>query len=116
MRVGKRVAVIGAGNTAMDAVRTSLRMGAEEAMIVYRRSEKEMGARVEGMYPHAVEEGVKFHWLTPSDSGCSATTTTAGSGPSSCQTTELGDPDDSGGRRPVPVRGSELYAGGRTWS
>ena len=63
MRVGKRVAVIGAGNTAMDAVRTSLRMGAEEAMIVYRRSEKEMSARVEE-YHHAIEEGVKFHWLT----------------------------------------------------
>ncbi len=63
VRVGKRVAVIGAGNTAMDAVRTSLRMGAEEAMIVYRRSEKEMGARVEE-YHHAIEEGVKLHWLT----------------------------------------------------
>ncbi len=63
VRVGKRVAVIGAGNTAMDAVRTSLRMGAEEAMIVYRRSEKEMSARVEE-YHHAIEEGVEFHWLT----------------------------------------------------
>ena len=61
--VGKRVAVIGAGNTAMDAVRTSLRMGAEEAMIVYRRSDKEMSARVEE-YHHAIEEGVRFHWLT----------------------------------------------------
>ncbi len=63
VRVGKRVAVIGAGNTAMDAVRTSLRMGAEEAMIVYRRSDKEMSARVEE-YHHAMEEGVTFHWLT----------------------------------------------------
>ena len=57
MRVGKRVAVIGAGNTAMDAARTSLRMNTQEAMIVYRRSQKEMGARVEE-YHHAIEEGV----------------------------------------------------------
>ncbi|MBI3171616.1 MAG: NAD(P)-dependent oxidoreductase, partial [Hydrocarboniphaga effusa] len=63
LRVGKRVAVIGAGNTAMDAVRCALRMGAEEGMIVYRRSEKEMGARVEE-YHHALEEGVQFRWLT----------------------------------------------------
>src|SRR4030067_2087579 len=55
VRVGRRVAVIGAGNTAMDAVRTALRMGAEHAMIVYRRSEKEMGARAEERH-HASEE------------------------------------------------------------
>jgi hypothetical protein len=63
VRVGRRVAVIGAGNTAMDAVRTALRMGADEAMIVYRRSEQEMSARVEEFH-HAIEEGVTFHWLT----------------------------------------------------
>jgi glutamate synthase (NADPH/NADH) small chain len=61
--VGKRVAVIGAGNTAMDTVRTALRVGAEKGMIVYRRSDQEMTARVEEHH-HAIEEGVEFHWLT----------------------------------------------------
>jgi len=61
--VGKRIAVIGAGNTAMDTVRTALRVGAEKGMIVYRRSDKEMTARVEEHH-HAIEEGVEFHWLT----------------------------------------------------
>jgi glutamate synthase (NADPH/NADH) small chain len=63
MKAGKRVAVIGAGNTAMDTVRTALRMGADEGLIVYRRSEKEMTARLEE-YHHALEEGVEFQWLT----------------------------------------------------
>ena len=105
MRVGKRVAVIGAGNTAMDAVRTSLRMGAEEAMIVYRRSEKEMGARVEE-YHHAIEEGVKFHWLTnPLE------VIDDGSGWVSglkCQKMKLGARDASGRARPIPIEGSEF--------
>jgi len=105
VRVGKRVAVIGAGNTAMDAVRTSLRMGAEEAMIVYRRSEKEMGARVEE-YHHAIEEGVKFHWLTNPlaivDDG------TGWVGGLKCQKMELGEPDASGRARPIPIAGSEF--------
>ena len=105
MRVGKRVAVIGAGNTAMDAVRTSLRMGAEEAMIVYRRSEKEMGARLEE-YHHAIEEGVKFHWLTnPLE------VIDDGSGWVSglkCQKMKLGARDASGRARPIPIEGSEF--------
>ncbi|HEY5900246.1 MAG TPA: NADPH-dependent glutamate synthase [Burkholderiales bacterium] len=105
VRVGKRVAVIGAGNTAMDAVRTSLRMGAEEAMIVYRRSEKEMGARVEE-YHHAIEEGVKFHWLTAplevlgSEDGWARALR--------CQQMKLGPKDASGRARPVPIEGSEF--------
>jgi glutamate synthase (NADPH/NADH) small chain len=105
VRVGKRVAVIGAGNTAMDAVRTSLRMGAEEAMIVYRRSEKEMGARVEE-YHHAIEEGVEFHWLTAplevlgTDDGWARALR--------CQQMKLGPKDASGRARPVPVEGSEF--------
>jgi glutamate synthase (NADPH/NADH) small chain len=104
VRVGKRVAVIGAGNTAMDAVRTSLRMGAEEAMIVYRRSEKEMGARVEE-YHHAIEEGVKFHWLTnPLEILGSADGWAEGL---KCQRMKLGEPDASGRARPVPIAGSE---------
>lgn len=105
VRVGKRVAVIGAGNTAMDAVRTSLRMGAEEAMIVYRRSEKEMGARVEE-YHHAVEEGVKLNWLTNPleilDDGSGWV------GGLKCQRMKLGEPDASGRARPIPIPESEF--------
>jgi len=105
VRVGKRVAVIGAGNTAMDAVRTSLRMGAEEAMIVYRRSEKEMGARVEE-YHHAIEEGVKFHWLTnPLEIVGNAEGWVAGL---KCQRMKLGPKDASGRARPIPIEGSEF--------
>jgi glutamate synthase (NADPH/NADH) small chain len=105
VKIGKRVAVIGAGNTAMDAVRTSLRMGAEEAMIVYRRSEKEMGARVEE-YHHAIEEGVKFNWLTNPlaviDDGSGWVTGLK------CQKMKLGEPDASGRAKPVPIEGSEF--------
>jgi glutamate synthase (NADPH/NADH) small chain len=105
VRVGRRVAVIGAGNTAMDAVRTALRMGAEEAMIVYRRSEQEMTARVEE-YHHAREEGVTFHWLTSPlaviDDGNGWV---AGL---KCQAMQLGEPDASGRARPMPIPDSEF--------
>jgi glutamate synthase (NADPH/NADH) small chain len=105
VRVGKRVAVIGAGNTAMDAVRTSLRMGAEEAMIVYRRSDKEMSARVEE-YHHAIEEGVKFNWLTnPLEVIDDGTGWVSGL---KCQKMRLGEPDASGRARPIPIEGSEF--------
>lgn len=105
VRVSKRVAVIGAGNTAMDAVRTALRMGADEASIVYRRSEKEMGARVEE-YHHALEEGVKFHWLTnPLEVVGNAEGWVTGL---RCQRMKLGEPDASGRARPIPIVGSEL--------
>ncbi|MDH5263759.1 MAG: NADPH-dependent glutamate synthase [Betaproteobacteria bacterium] len=105
VRVGKRVAVIGAGNTAMDAVRTSLRMGAEEAMIVYRRSDKEMSARVEE-YHHAKEEGVQFHWLTnPLEVVGNADGWATGL---RCQKMQLGEPDASGRARPIPIPGSEF--------
>jgi glutamate synthase (NADPH/NADH) small chain len=104
VRVGKRVAVIGAGNTAMDAVRTALRMGAEQALIVYRRTENEMGARVEE-YHHALEEGVQFHWLTNPleivDDG------TGWAGGLKCQKMRLGEPDASGRARPIPLPRSE---------
>ncbi|MDH3230589.1 MAG: NADPH-dependent glutamate synthase [Alphaproteobacteria bacterium] len=105
MKVGKRVAVIGSGNTAMDTVRSSLRMGAEEGLIVYRRSEAEMTARIEE-YHHAIEEGVQFHWLTNpvevlgNDEGWVTGL--------KCQVMELGEPDESGRARPVPVAGSEF--------
>ena len=105
LRVGERVAVIGAGNTAMDAVRSALRMGAKKGMIVYRRSEKEMSARVEE-YHHALEEGVGFRWL------CNPV---AVLGDESgwvtglkCQKMKLGEPDSSGRARPVPIEGSEF--------
>jgi len=105
-----QVAVIGGGNTAMDCVRTARRLGAERAMIVYRRSEVEMPARVEEI-KHAKEEGVEFIMLTAptailgtEDGWVSALR---------CQKMELGPPDDSGRRRPQPIAGSdfELPAG-----
>lgn len=105
VKVGKRVAVIGAGNTAMDAVRTSLRMGADQAMIVYRRSQKEMSARVEE-YHHAIEEGVQFHWLTnPLEIQGNTEGWVTGL---KCQQMTLGARDASGRARPVPVEGSEF--------
>ena len=103
--VGRRVAVIGAGNTAMDTVRTALRVGAEHAMIVYRRSENEMTARVEEHH-HAIEERVEFKWLTNpievlgNDRGWVTGL--------KCVAMELGEPDDSGRARPVPIEGSEF--------
>jgi glutamate synthase (NADPH/NADH) small chain len=102
--VGKNVAVIGGGNTAMDSVRTSLRLGAERAMIVYRRSLKEMPARVEEIH-HAKEEGVEFLNLTNpleyyGDSEGRVKQMKV-------QKMELGEPDESGRRRPKPIPGSE---------
>ncbi len=102
--VGKRVAVIGAGNTAMDSARVALRSGAEEVHIVYRRSEAEMTARVEE-YHHAIEEGITFNWLTnpirmDGEDGWLKSM--------DCIRMELGEPDDSGRRRPVPIKGSEF--------
>jgi len=101
---GKRVAVIGGGNVAMDAVRTSLRLGAEEAIIVYRRSEAEMPARKEEVH-HAKEEGVLFEILTSpvrivGENGWVKAL--------ECVRMELSDPDESGRRRPVVIEGSEF--------
>ena len=103
--MGKRVAVIGAGNTAMDACRVALRMGAEEVTCVYRRTRRESPARLEEL-EHAIEEGIEFMWLTApveivgDDSGWVTGMR--------CQKMELGEPDASGRRRPVPVEGSEF--------
>jgi glutamate synthase (NADPH/NADH) small chain len=103
--VGKRVAVIGAGNTAMDTVRTALRVGAEQGLIVYRRSVQEMTARVEE-HQHAIEEGVEFHWLTnPVEVLGDEDGWVTGL---RCVRMELGEPDDSGRARPVPIEGSEF--------
>jgi glutamate synthase (NADPH/NADH) small chain len=102
--LGRRVAVVGAGNTAMDAMRVCLRLGAENVYCIYRRSRTECPARAEEVH-HAEEEGVDFHWLTnPVE--------ILGDGKGDvralrCIRMELGEPDDSGRRRPVPVAGSE---------
>jgi len=102
--VGKKVAVIGAGNVAMDSARTALRLGAEEVHIVYRRSEKEMPARAEEI-EHAKEEGIIFDLLTSplriigDDAGWMKQM--------ECIKNELGEPDASGRCRPVPIKGSE---------
>lgn len=100
---GKKVAVIGGGNTAMDSVRTARRLGAERAMIVYRRSEEEMPARLEEV-KHAKEEGVEFMTLhnpveyLGDERGRVKQMR--------LQKMELGEPDVSGRRRPVPVEGA----------
>ncbi len=101
---GKRVAVIGGGNTAMDSVRTAVRLGAEKAMIVYRRSEQEMPARIEEAH-HAKEEGVEFLTLTNPIEYIAD-----GDGrvrQMKVQKMELGAADASGRKRPVVVPGSE---------
>jgi len=101
---GKNVAVIGGGNTAMDAVRTARRLGAENVYIIYRRSEKEMPARIEEI-KHAKEEGVEFIMLnSPVEFIGDEQGWLKGV---KCLKMELGAPDDSGRRRPVPIDGSE---------
>ncbi|MGD8719180.1 MAG: NADPH-dependent glutamate synthase [Candidatus Zixiibacteriota bacterium] len=102
---GKNVAVIGGGNTAMDSVRTALRMGAERAVIYYRRSEAEMPARIEEIH-HAKEEGVEFNFLVVPDKVL-GTEDGWVRGMELCQM-ELGEPDDSGRRRPVRCEGSQF--------
>jgi glutamate synthase (NADPH) small chain len=102
---GKRVAVVGGGNVAMDAVRTAKRLGAESATIVYRRGKVEMPARVEEVH-HAEEEGIVFELLTApvevlGNEGGWVTGL-------KCIRMELGEPDASGRRRPIPVPGSEF--------
>ncbi len=101
---GKKIITVGGGNVAMDCARTALRMGAERSLIVYRRAEEQMPARLEEIH-HAKEEGVEFHllnnpvrlvgnekgWITGAE----------------LIRMELGKPDASGRRRPVPVEGSE---------
>jgi len=102
---GKRVAVIGAGNTAMDAMRVSLRLGAEKVLCLYRRTRAEAPARAEEIH-HAGEEGVEFHWLTsPVEILGDALKRVRAI---RCIKMELGEPDASGRRRPVPVAGSEF--------
>jgi glutamate synthase (NADPH/NADH) small chain len=103
--MGKRVAVVGAGNTAMDAARVSLRMGAEAVSVVYRRSRRESPARAEEL-EHAIEEGIGFLWLNnPVEILGDSSGWVTGM---RVQKMELGEPDSSGRRRPAPVEGSEF--------
>jgi len=103
---GKRVAVIGGGNTAMDAVRTAKRLGAEKAAIVYRRTEAEMPARVEEV-KHAKEEGIEFFTLhnplryEGDERGRVQR--------AELQRMRLGEPDASGRRRPIPIEGDTVW-------
>ncbi len=107
IKCGKTLVVFGAGNTAMDAVRTGLRLGYDDAKIFYRRSRKEMTARLEEVH-HAEEEGIKFEFLINplrfiGDENHNVTAV-------ECERMELGEPDESGRRRPIPIKGSEFIS------
>ncbi len=105
VKIGKRVAVVGGGNVAMDSARTSLRLGADEVTIVYRRSEEEMPGRDEEI-EHAKEEGVRFMLLTnPIEVLGNDDYRVVGL---KCIKMELGEPDESGRRRPIPMPDSEF--------
>ncbi|MCX7821105.1 MAG: NADPH-dependent glutamate synthase [Brevinematales bacterium] len=102
---GKKVAVIGGGNVAMDAARTALRLGAQDVYLIYRRTENEMPARIEEIH-HAKEEGIKFYTLTNptryigDERGFVKQV--------ECIKMELGEPDESGRRSPIPIKNSEF--------
>jgi len=102
---GKDVVVFGAGNVSMDSARTALRLGADRVRIIYRRSREEMPARIEEIH-HAEQEGVEFvllaaplNFIGDDDGRLKGLR---------CQRMELGEPDESGRRRPVPIKGSEF--------
>jgi glutamate synthase (NADPH/NADH) small chain len=105
LQPGRQVAVIGAGNTAMDALRVCLRLGAEQVRCLYRRSRAEAPARAEELH-HAEQEGIDFHWLVSPveilDDGQRNVRAVR------CVRMALGEPDESGRRRPVPEPGSEF--------
>jgi glutamate synthase (NADPH) small chain len=103
--LGKNVVVLGAGNVAMDAARTAMRLGADSVKIVYRRSREEMPARVAEIH-HAEEEGIEMFLLTnPTKYLGNDKGRLVGM---ECLKMELGEPDDSGRRRPVAIKGSEF--------
>jgi glutamate synthase (NADPH/NADH) small chain len=105
VRIGRRVAVIGGGNVAMDSARCALRLGAEKVYIVYRRSEEEMPARREEV-ENAKEEGIIFNMLTNPKQFIGDEKNNVVR--MECYEMELGEPDESGRRRPVVKEGSEF--------
>jgi len=104
VEIGRRVAVIGGGNVALDAARTALRLGAEEVNIYYRRSREEMPV-TEVEYEQAIAEGVQVHFLVSPTRVVSQDWEVTGL---QCSQMRLGEPDESGRRRPLPIPGSEL--------
>ena len=103
--LGKNVVVLGAGNVAMDSARTAMRLGADKVRVVYRRSRDEMPARIDEIH-HAEQEGIEFFLLTnPTQYLGNDKGRLTGM---QCLKMELGEPDDSGRRRPVPMEGSEF--------
>lgn len=103
VKIGRRVGVVGGGNVAMDAARTALRLGADEVHIIYRRSWEQMPADEEEI-EETKEEGIRFHLLqTPVKVHGDGRMTAV-----ECIKMELGEPDDSGRRRPIPIEGSEF--------
>jgi glutamate synthase (NADPH/NADH) small chain len=102
---GRKIITVGGGNVAMDCARTALRMGAEHSLIVYRRSETELPARIEEVH-HAKEEGVEFHLLqAPVELLGDEKGWVRGM---KIEKMGLGEPDSSGRRRPIPIKGSEF--------
>jgi len=105
IKIGRRVAIVGGGNVAMDAARSALRLGAEEVVVIYRRSRVEMPARVEEV-ENAEAEGIVFKLLTnPVEIYGDEKGWVSGM---RCIRMELGEPDESGRRRPIPIPGSEF--------
>ena len=103
--LGKRAAVIGGGNTAMDSARCALRMGTEKVYCIYRRSEKEMPARIEEI-EHAKEEGIEFIFLAAPVKYIGDENNNVKK--AECIRMKLAEPDDSGRRKPVPIEGSNF--------
>ncbi len=105
IKVGEKVAVIGGGNVAMDSARVALRLGAKKVTVIYRRSRKEMPAREEEIV-NAEEEGIEFKFLTTPVAflGDEQGNLTG----ARCIKMQLGEPDESGRRRPIPIEGSEF--------
>jgi len=103
--LSKKVAVVGGGNVAMDSARTAVRLGAEKVYLIYRRTEKEMPARIEEVH-HAKQEGIEFHILqSPKRVFGDENSHVTGI---ECLKYRLGEPDESGRRRPIPIEGSEF--------
>ena len=106
VRIGRRVAILGGGNVALDAARTALRLGADEVNIYYRRSRDEMPV-TEVEYDQTIAEGVQVSFLVSPTRIVSENWEVTGL---QCIRMQLGEPDESGRRRPIPITGSEFFA------